>query len=197
VWKNPSSVRETEADCWAVQHMVEYHMIEKRHLDRLQAEIGLGRGIGSLKGCVDIKLDRDLWRRRLDLLRLAGMDDFAAIRGDAIPEARVPGYFESTLDLPGTFSCELTPADSFTCVIFEGRDDADMSRRFDVVRSLIGDWLPEGWLTFERTLGRTTELRRFVVQEIDSGSLLTLVGTSDFRIIFSYEPGDLARTSRR
>lgn len=188
VWKDPSRLREMEADCWAIQQMVEQGLIKERNVDELQTEIGAARGIGSLKGCVKVKTDEDLWRQRLDLLSLAGAHTFDGIRGDPIPEDPEQGFFESTLDLPGIFNCELTPEDSFSCVIFDGRDEKGVRKHFEKVRSVIESWLTDDWMTFERVRARPTELRRFVAQEIQSGSLLTLVATADYDILFEYQP---------
>ena len=188
VWKDPSRLREMEADCWAVQQMVEQGLIKKRKVDELQAEIGMSRGLGSLKGCVEVKTDQDLWRRSLDLLTLAGAHKFDAIRGDPIVEAQERGFFESTLDLPGIFNCELTPEESFSCEIFNGRDEKASLKHFDKVLAIIRSWLTDDWLTFERVRARPTELRRFVAQDIQSGSLITLVVTSAYDIRFRYQP---------
>ncbi len=188
VWKDPSRLREMEADCWAVQQMVEQGLIKKRKVDELQAEIGMSRGLGSLKGCVEVKTDQDLWRRSLDLLTLAGAHKFDAIRGDPIVEAQERGFFESTLDLPGIFNCELTPEESFSCEIFNGRDEKATLKHFDKVLAIIRSWLTDDWLTFERVRARPTELRRFVAQDIQSGSLITLVVTSAYDIRFRYQP---------
>ena len=188
VWKDPSRLREMEADCWAVQQMVEQGLIKKRKVDELQAEIGMSRGLGSLKGCVEVKTDQDLWRRSLDLLTLAGAHKFDAIRGDPIVEAQERGFFESTLDLPGIFNCELTPEESFSCEIFNGRDEKATLKHFDKVLAIIRLWLTDDWLTFERVRARPTELRRFVAQGIQSGSLITLVATSAYDIRFRYQP---------
>ncbi len=188
VWKDPSRLREMEADCWAVQQMVEQGLIKKRKVDELQAEIGMSRGLGSLKGCVEVKTDQDLWRRSLDLLTLAGAHKFDAIRGDPIVEAQERGFFESTLDLPGIFNCELTPEESFSCEIFNGRDEKASLKHFGKVLAIIRSWLTDDWLTFERVRARPTELRRFVAQDIQSGSLITLVVTSAYDIWFRYQP---------
>lgn len=188
VWKDPSRVREMEADCWAIQQMVEQGLIKKRKVDQLQAEIGMYRGLGSLKGCVEVKTDQDLWRRSLDLLTLAGAHKFDAIRGDPIVEAEERGFFESTLDLPGIFNCELTPEESFSCKIFNGRDEKAALKHYHKVLPIIQSWLTDDWLTFERVRARPTELRRFVAQDIQSGSLITLVATSAYDIRFRYQP---------
>jgi hypothetical protein len=188
VWKDPSRLREMEADCWAIQHMVEQGIIKERKVDELQAEIGVSRGLGSLKGCVEVKTDRELWRRSLDLMSLAGAHKFDAIRGDPIVEARERGFFESTLDLPGVFNCELTPEQSFSCEIFNGGDEGAARKHFDKVLAIIQSWLTDEWLTFERVRARPSELRRFVAQDIQSGSLITLVATSSHDIRFRYQP---------
>ena len=188
VWKDPSRMREAEADCWAVQYMVEHGYIKRRNIDRLQAEIGSARGIGSLKRCVDVKTDEELWRKSLDLLTLAGAHKFAPIRGDPIAEDPERGFFESTLDLPGTFNCELTPEGSFACQIFQGRDEDAAEDHFENVLPIIHSWLADDWMTFERSRARSSERRRFVAQDIASGALLTLVLTTDYTIIFRYEP---------
>lgn len=188
VWKDPSRLREMEADCWAIQQMVEQGIIKERKVDDLQAEIGFARGLGSLKGCVEVKTDHDLWRRSLDLLSLAGAHKFDAIRGDPIVEARERGFFESTLDLPGIFNCELTPEELFTCEVFNGRDEKATMKHFEKLRAIIQSWLTDDWLTFERVRARPTELRRFVAQDIESGSLITLIATSSYDILFRYQP---------
>lgn len=188
VWKNPSQLREMEADCWAIQHMVAQGLIKERKVDELQAEIGVARGIGSLKGCLEVKTDADLWRRRLDLLTLAGAHAFDAIRGDSIIEDPEPGFFESTLDLPGTFNCELTPQDTFVCVLYDGKSEKTAQGYFDKILKVIESWLTDEWLTFERRRPRPSELRRFVAQDIQSGSLLSLLVTADYDILFQYQP---------
>jgi len=188
VWKDPSRLREMEADCWAIQHMVEQGIIKERKVDELQAEIGVSRGLGSLKGCVEVKTDQELWRRSLDLMSLAGAHKFDAIRGDPIVEARERGFFESTLDFPGVFNCELTPEQSFSCEIFNGGDEGAARKHFGKILAIIQSWLTDDWLTFERVRARPTELRRFVAQDIHSGSLITLVATSSHDIRFRYQP---------
>ncbi len=188
VWKDPSRLREMEADCWAIQYMVEHGYLKRRHIDRLQTEIGAARGIGNLKTCVAVKTDQELWRKSLDLLTLAGAHKFGPIRGEPIAEDPQRGFFESTLDLPGTFNCELTPEGSFACEIFSGRDDGATDDHYQRVMPIIRGWLTDDWLTFERSRARPNEVRRFVAQEIQSGSLLTLVITHDHKIIFRYEP---------
>ncbi len=188
VWKDRSPLREMEADCWAIQQMVEQGIIKERKVDELQAEIGASRGLGSLKGCVEVKTDQDLWRYSLDMLSLAGAHKFDAIRGDPIVEAQERGFFESTLDLPGIFNCELTPEESFSCDIFHGRDEKAAQKYFDEVLGIIQSWLTDDWLTFERVRARPTELRRFVAQEIQSGSLITLVASDSYDIRFRYQP---------
>lgn len=188
VWKDPSRLHEMEADCWAIQYMVEHGYLRGRHVDRLQTELGSARGLGSLKNCVEVKTDQELWRKSLDLLTLAGAHKFAPIRGDPIPEDPERGFFESTLDLPGTFNCELTPGGSFTCEIFDGQDEGTTEDHFERVLPIIHGWLTEDWLTFERSGARVNEVRRFVAQEIQSGALITLVMTTDNEIVFRYEP---------
>jgi hypothetical protein len=188
VWKDPSRQREMEADCWAIQQMVEQGIIKERKVDDLQAEIGTSRGLGSLKGCVEVKTDQDLWRRSLDLMSLAGAHKFDAIRGDPIVEAQERGFFESTLDFPGVFNCELTPEQSFSCEIFNGRDEGAARKHFDKVLAIIQSWLTDDWLTFERVRARPAEFRRFVAQDIQSGSLITLVATNSHTIRFHYQP---------
>lgn len=188
VWKDPSRQREMEADCWAIQHMVEQGLVKTKKVDQLQAEIGVSRGLGSLRACVDVKTDDELWRRSLDLMSLAGAHKFDAIRGAPIVEAGERGFFESTLDLPGIFNCELTPAGSFTCELFDGRDDKAAAKYFDTVQDIIVSWLSDEWLTFERIRARPSEARRFVAQDIESGSLITLVATASHDIWFRYQP---------
>ena len=188
VWKDPSGLREMEADCWAIQHMVEQGLVKTKKVDQLQAEIGVSRGLGSLRACVDILTDDELWHQSLDRLSLAGAHKFDGIRGAPILEAEERGFFESTLDLPGIFNCELTPADSFVCELFNGRDEKAAAKHFEKVQDIIVSWLSDDWLTFERFHARPSEVRRFVAQDIESGSLITLVATASHDIWFRYQP---------
>jgi hypothetical protein len=187
VYRDPSRTLEIEADCWAIQYLVEHDIVKERHVDELQAELGPSRGIGDLRGCLAVKADPALWRRSLDLLTRAGARKFAPIRGAPIREDPERGFFESTLDLPGTFGCELTPADAFSCEVFHGKDDGPTTTRYETIRDIIQDWLPETWLTFERVDPRPEERRRFVAQRITTGAQMTLVATADHRILFRFE----------
>jgi len=188
VYRDPSRTLEIEADCWAIQYMVEHDIVKERHVDELQEELGAARGIGSLRGCLAVKEDPELWHKSLDLLTVAGAHRFAPIRGAPIAEDPEHGFFESTLDLPGTFGCELTPTDAFSCEVFHGDDDGATTARYETIRGIIRGWVTDAWLTFERVDPRPEERRRFVAQRIRTGAQLTLVATVDHRVVFRYDP---------
>ncbi len=187
VYRDPTRVTELEADCWAVRYLVQREIVKERHLDELQAEIGAARGMGTLKGCVTVQTDPDLWHRSLNLLELAGAHKFEQIRGPAIIEDPEGGFFESTLDLPGIFNCELTPDQSFQCLLFDGRSEKSAERHFEKIQQIVRQWVDDGWMTFERVDSRPAEARRFVAQAIESGAMLTLIATKSHQVLFHYQ----------
>ncbi len=187
VYRDPTRVTEIEADCWAVRYLVQQEIVKERHLDELQAEIGAARGMGSLKGCVTVQTDPELWHRSLSLLELAGAHKFEQIKGRAIVDDPEDGFFESTLDLPGIFNCELTPEHSFHCLLFDGRSEKAARRHFRKIRDIVMDWVDEDWMTFERVGRRPSETVRFVAQAIESGAMLTLITTGTNQVLFTYQ----------
>ena len=68
------------------------------------------------------------------------------------------------------------------------KNEKAASKQFDKVIPIIRGWLTDDWLTFERSRARSSEFRRFVAQEIQTGALLTLVATDRYDIIFRYQP---------
>ncbi len=192
LWKLPSARNEEEADCWAYQLIVDGGMARGRHVDAIEREARQTRGddihlggeerVRSLRRCLRIRTDRAAWRSSLDRLAEASADSFATLRGKAFPGDPV-GVYESLEDLPGTFDCEVRDA-IFACVVYAARHSADVRRRFDRLRGILEDWLPDTWTAVARSADSGAR-REFHAEDSRSGAGVSLVAGAD-RIAFRF-----------
>lgn len=196
VWKANDARWEQEADCWAVQAMVEGAMISARHLRVLEGELSRTRGdaihlggeqlLAALKRCLEIKTDRRAWAAALARFIEAGADSFDSIRGQAVPTpASRSGVHESLADLPGTYDCEITAGNMVRCTIFAAREAGRVAERFAEVARIIPAVLPATWTSREARESSAGAVRELVAEDTASGLRLSLVSTPAHRIMFT------------
>jgi hypothetical protein len=184
LWKSSDEARfELEADCWAIQLMVDGGMIGGRHLAELersrrtvrgdQSHLGGEAHVRSLRQCLEVRTDRKAWAAALDGFVRASADSFATTRGRAVDTVAAGVVYESSLDAPGTYDCEVT-GPVLRCLVFAARKEKAAAERFEDLERLIRDWLPVGWTSLERPAtgdgGRT-----FLAQDGTTGTLIALV----------------------
>jgi hypothetical protein len=196
IWKANDARWEQEADCWAVQLMLEGGMIAPRHLRVLEEELSRTRGdaihlggeqlLAALKRCLAIKTDRRAWAAALARFVEAGADSFASIRGQAVPTpASRSGVYESLADLPGTYDCEITAGHRVRCTIFAARDADRVAERFGELARIIPAALPSTWTAREAREPAAGAVRELVAEDTVSGLELNLVSTPAHRIVFT------------
>lgn len=196
VWKGPAQEWEAEADCWAVQTLLEQGRLRRRHLGQLEGQLrrsraGVTRFSGgprrSLGDCIDVKTDRVAWARALDALAAASADSFTSIMGQAVPRpSSRTGIHESGTDLPGTYDCEVTSVRDVRCTVFTGQSARSVIRRHRALDEIVRRWLPPAWTAEDRPAGAGL-LRRLEVSDT-VGSRLTLSATEDLHVVFVMHP---------
>ena len=154
-----SPVWELEADCWAIQLMVDGGMIKGRHLYQLErsrrtvsgdrTHLGGDAHVRSLRQCLEVRTDRDAWRRALDAMLAASADGFVETRGRVVDSLEGAPIYESLLDAPGTYDCEVIGA-AIRCLVFASRKPDPAVERYRKLKDIVADWLPAGWSTEER-----------------------------------------------
>lgn len=190
--------QEDEADCWAIQLMLDAGMIKGRHLGQLEREWRDSRGdithqsgaelVQSFRTCLTIRTDGRRWRPVLDSLLLAARDSFHAITGPLITEAGTEQARESTLDLPGTYDCELKSSGNYFCVVFASREAGPATRRQKELSRILRDWMGTDWTISEREFTEGQETRRFMAEHVASGAGITLSSTGGGRVLFLARP---------
>jgi hypothetical protein len=199
IWKPQAARWELEAECWAVQLMWEGGMIQGRHLRRIEEELSTYRGdathLGgsarrqSLGDCIDVKTDRKAWAEALTSLLHASDDRFASIQGQAVPRpSSRTGIYESEVDLPGTYDCEIARDRAVRCVVFAARDRKRVEERFAVLTRIIGSWLPPGWRAAAAVPADTGIVREYAAADTAGAERLRLTATSANRIAFVMHP---------
>ncbi len=194
LWKLPSARNEEEADCWAYQLLVDGGIARGRHVAAIEREARTTRGddihlggearVRSLRRCLRAGTDREAWRASLDRLAQASADSFAALRGMAFP-GDPAGVHEALVDVPGTFDCEVRDA-VFACLVFAARRPADVRRRFDRLRRILAEWLPDTWTSVTRADADGTR-QELHAEDSRSGAGFSLVAGAD-RIAFRFRP---------
>ena len=201
IWKRASPRWELEAECWAVQLMWESGMIQTRHLQSLAEELGRSRGdathLGgearkrSLRRCLEIKTDPVAWNTALDSLLAASETRFATIQGQGVPTpASATGSFESEVDLPGTYDCEITREHDIRCQVFAARDADRTTERFMVLSRIIGAWMPPDWHRVDRATPDGTVAHELVLADLTGTPRLQLTATTAHRIVFFMHPAE-------
>jgi hypothetical protein len=181
---------ELEADCWAIQLMVDGGMIKARHLELLEKSRRTVRGdayhlggeahIQSLQRCLDVRTDPKAWAESLDLHTRATRDSFALQRGRLIDSTTGPPVYESTLNAPGTSDCELI-GEAVRCLTFVSKKPGPAEDRFERLVEIIRSWLPVGWTSIKQVSPDGRE-RTFLAQDGMTGTLVTLALTRSSRI---------------
>jgi hypothetical protein len=191
--QRPSPQLEGEADCWAIQLMVDGGMIGGRNLDLLQREQVAVRGDDNLPGgkalidryeqCLAIRTDAKAWAAALAAFTAAAPDSFAAIRGHPVEDA-MPGIHESKQDAPGTYDCEVRGMDSVRCLVFAARKAGAARKRYQELVKIFRGWLPPTWTSIEQ--GGTANLveRQFLAQDSETNTVIALLVTSEARVYF-------------
>ncbi len=182
---------ELEADCWAIQLMVDGGMIKYRHLEALEKSRRRVRGdafhlggeahVRSLTRCLEVRTDPRAWAAALDTLVRAAQDSFASSSGRVLDSTASAWVYESAVGTPGTFDCEVTSG-TLRCIVFAARKPAAAADRFEELVKIVRRWLPVGWTWMERAATPTTA-RSFLAQDGMTGTLLTLL-ERDNRVYF-------------
>jgi hypothetical protein len=173
---------EQEADCWAIQLMMDGGMIQGRHLAALERSRRNVRGdethlggeahVRHLEECLAVRTDRKAWATALDTVVRSAQDSFAGRRGRQLDSTRAHPTFEALVDVPGTYDCEVVGA-SLRCMVFAARKVKSAKERYGRLLKIVHAWLPPTWTSTERDeddgSGRT-----FLSQDADTGTLITL-----------------------
>ncbi len=173
---------ELEADCWAIQLMVDGGMIKGRHLYQLERSRRTVRGdrthlggeahVRSLRHCLEIRTDRDAWRRALNALLAASGDGFAGARGRVIDSLGGSPTYESLIDVPGTYDCEVVGS-AIRCMVFASRKNGPALDRYRKLKDIVEGWLPPGWSKEERET-KNEAYRAFHAQDGRTGTVLSI-----------------------
>jgi hypothetical protein len=189
-----SRKREDEADCWALQLLVDGGILKASQIDALEAALRNGQGdsnhrsgddlIHSLARCLEIRTDKAAWDTALTAFVAASADSFRTSRGRLIESGDHGAIYESALDAPGTYDCEIVGG-SVRCLVFASRSLGPATHRYDVLVKVYRAWLSGGWTSREDDHPPDGLARRFMAQETESGALITLLLTPDARLYFA------------
>jgi len=189
---------EDEADCWAIQLMLDAGMIKGRHLDQLEREWKRSAGdlthqsgqelVQSFRTCLSVRTDPKQWRPALESLLVATRDSFHTITGPLILESGSEKAHESRLDLPGTYDCEIKSAGSFVCMVFASREADPAAHRQQELTKLLRDLLGSDWTFSERAFTEGAETRRTLAQNALTGAIIAVSSTINGRVVFVARP---------
>lgn len=199
IWQQDSRRSEHEADCWAMTLMVESGMTRQRHIEAIVRELKRTEGddvhlggdalIRSLNQCIRDRTDPDVWAAALDSLLRASADSFRSIQGKPYPRPDIDqNTYQSTLPVANTFDCTIGPLRMVQCMVFAARDDERVRKRFDLLASIIRNWLPAGWASREDNTAEGEVVRAFHAADPVTGAGLALLATSGRRIVFRFTP---------
>ena len=191
---------EREADCFAIEALYQSHSIKGGDLDELMTELGQSVGdrthlggqdlLDALEQCLRERDDGHRWDETLDQVVSASRDRFSSITGAWLGTTWAGEVHESTLDLPGTFDCEIRPPGSLVCLVEAAEDEQGARRRYGEVRKIIENWLPQDWTHDDREPARSSQRELFLAQSSLDGTFLALVRTSASRVYLVARPGD-------
>ena len=199
IWKANALKWEIEADCWAAQLMWESGMLRGHHFRVIERELRTVKGdshhlggaalVRALQKCLDVKTDERAWAAALTAFTAASGDGFAGIQAQAIPPNGSTGRFETAIDLPGTYDCEISPEREVRCMVFAARDAKRTRNRHRALVKIIRRWLPPGW-TADEELEPSDEgvAHNFVAEDRETGRRIALVATAGHRIVFTMYP---------
>lgn len=191
--KGESRTIEQQADCWAIQLMVDGGMINGSGLHALTQELRNTTGdinhlggdalLISLQQCLDIRTDRAAWGTALTALTTAAASGFDTIRGSQVEDAD-PGFFEATQGAPGVYDCEVVGSASLSCMLFAARKQKSVESRFETIVKIVQAWLPPAWTSTTVASPPEGMTRQFLAQDSDTGMLLVLAVTPQARLYF-------------
>lgn len=183
--------REDEADCWAIQLLVDGGILKASHIEGLEQALRTSqqdkdhRGgqdlILSLARCLEIRTDQAAWDTALTAFVAASADSFTTSRGRLIERGADGAVYESVLDAPGTYDCEIAGW-SVRCMVFASRSLGPAKHRYDELVKICRAWLSGGWTSKEDDHPPEGLARRFMAQETTSGALITLLLTTNARL---------------
>jgi len=193
-WKVPSAANELEADCWAVQLMVEGGMIAPSEWDsllvaraRVKADVyhlGGDDHVRSLRRCLTVRVDPAAWDSALPPLIEAARTRFVGVRGlelDAPPGGEV---WQSTVHPPGTFGCEVMGTTRVRCMVFTSRHEKAVANRYHRLVELLAQAVPEGWVQRENPTPAAPFLQAWHAQDKETGVVMSLLLSADSKLYF-------------
>jgi hypothetical protein len=174
---------ELEADCWAIQLMVDGGLIRGWQLEELERTRSSVRGddthlsgeahVRSLEECLRRRSDPKAWAAALDTLVMAAHDGFARRRGRLLDSSGATSVHEALVRVPGTYDCEVVGG-AVRCVMFAPRKSGGAAGRYRKVVKILKSWLPPGWSSAEQ-ITRDSERRRvWIARDGQTHTLLTL-----------------------
>lgn len=192
IYRHPQALSsEVEADCWAIQRMVDGGTVRLRQLTVFEQSrrtvppdafhLGGEAHIQSLARCLKERTDQRAWTEALQRLVLAARKGFVSSRGGVLDSSSTGVIYESLLDPPGTFDCEVIAA-AVRCTLFAAPKVGPAEKQYKRLVKLVRAWLPLGWTSVERAAPREQE-RTFLARDEMTGTLLSLV-QSGARVYF-------------
>ncbi len=190
-----SYATETEADCWAMQLLVDGGMASRASIDSLLVSRSRVRGdaehlggeehVRALHACVSVRTSRDAWAEALPPFVEAARWHFTGIRGRLVEStAGRDSIWESKLDAPGTYDCEVMGTKRVRCLVFLSRDQKPAAGRYKKLLGTLTDWLPEGWSHVENQSPSPPFAKAFHAQDTTTGTTLSLLLGTDPRVYF-------------
>lgn len=189
---------EDEADCWAIQLMLDAGMIKGRHLRQLEREWKRNKGdlthqsgkelVRSFRTCLSVRTDPKQWKPALESLLVATRDSFHTITGPLIAESGSEMAHESRLDLPGTYDCEIKSTGTFACMVFASREAGPAVHRQQELTKLLRGLMGSDWTISERAFTEGAETRQTLAENVLSGAIIAISSTVNGRVLFEARP---------
>ena len=200
VWKGRGGRWEIEAECWAVQQLLERGFIQTRHLSRLEEQLGRYPGdpyhlggharMKTLRDCVAAKTDPLHWSAALRAFIDASETGFDSIRGQAVPRpSSETGIYESLVDLPGTYDCEITRERDVRCPVYTAKSAKRADERFELLARIIRGAVPDEWKTLPPDGADSTIVREYAIGDQMRRPRIRLLVTSGNRVVFVVHEG--------
>jgi hypothetical protein len=177
---------ESEADCWAIQLMVDGGMIRSRQLAELERTRSAVRGddthlsgeahVRNLEECLRRRSDPRTWAAALDTLVLAAYDGFARRRGRLVDSTGTTPVHEALVDVPGAYDCEVVGA-TVRCLFFAAPKSGAAAGRYRKLSKILKSWLPPGWSSAEQISEDRERRRVWIARDRQTHTLLTLTLT--------------------
>jgi hypothetical protein len=137
-----------------------------------RTHLGGDAHVQSLRQCLEIRTDRSAWRTALDAMLGASADGFVGSRGRVVDSLDGSPIYESRLDVPGTYDCEVVGA-AVRCMVFASRKTGPAVDRYKKLKDIVEDWLSPGWTKEERT-SEVDASHTFLAQDGRTGTLVSI-----------------------